>query len=346
MKVKKGKLIGFMSMFILISLLFFGCSTDSVNNNGNTTSKSKGDTIKLKAGGISAPEATSSKAGVKFSELVKEKTNGAVEVEFYPAEQLGTGAEQIDNMLSGTQDIMVVTFDWLEALEKNYNLLSMPYVFEDMDHFKKFLDSPINEEMEESLLENHNIRVLANNLYRSPRVFQATKPVETPEEIKGMKIRVPDIPVFIEHAKQLEAVPVPIAWGETYLAFQQGLADGHDPTMETIYSSKFHEVAPYIMELNHSFSSAYITIEDDAFQQLNEEQQQAMIEAAQEAGLYHDQLVQEEVDNVRNVMLDEGAIFSTPDRKPFEEKVLPMAERLEKEGLWDEGLLEKVLDLR
>lgn len=323
-----------------ITIIFAGCGSDDNSNEG------KEGKVVLKAGGISAPEAATSKAAERFVELVDEKTNGEVEVDFYPSEQLGTADEQIDNLLSGTQDMMVVTFDWLEALEPNYNILSTPYVFRDMDHFKKFLESPVNEEMEQALVENHNIKVLANNLYRLPRVFQSTKPIETPEDIKGMKIRVPDIPVFIKHAEQLEAVPVPIAWGETYLAFQQGLADGHDPTMETIYSAKFHEVAPYIAELNHSFSAAYITIDNRVFEELSEEHQNALIEAAQESGLYHDELVQQELDDARDMMAEEGAEFSTPDRKPFEDKVLPLAEELEKSGLWDEGLLEEILKIK
>lgn len=339
--MRKCKLISFLFVFILLAAISVGCSSeDTTSGEGND------EKVVLKAGGISAPEATSSKAAERFSELVDEKTDGQVEIDFYPAEQLGTGDEQIDNMLSGTQDVMVVTFDWLETLEKNLNILSMPYVFEDMDHFKSFLESPLQEEIENNLIENHDMRVLANNLYRFPRVFQSTEPVETPEDLVGMKIRVPDIPVFIEHAEQLEAVPVPIAWGETYLAFQQGLADGHDPTLETIYSSKFHEVAPYIAELNHSFGTAFITINENVYQDLSEDQQEALIEAAQEAGVYHEELAQEEVDEVKELMIEEGAEFSTPDRKLFEEKVLPMSERLEEEGLWEEGLLEKVRDLR
>lgn len=277
---------------------------------------------------------------------MNEKTNGEVKIEFYPAEQLGTASEQVDSMETGTQDIVISTLDWLSALEEDYNVLSMPYVFNDMEHFKKFLNSPIHQEMKDNVLENHGIRVLADNLYRSPRVLETTVPIETPEDVKGMKLRTPDLPIFIEHVKQMEAIPVQIAWGETYLGLQQNLAKGLNPTMETIYSSKFHEVAPYIAELNHSFSSAFILMADSPYQKkLDSEQQKAVKEAAIEAGEFHDEIVKEQLAEEKEQMIDEGATFTTPDRELFKEKVLPMAEKLEEEGMWSKGLVEKIQQL-
>jgi len=339
MKIKNFLFFLFLTS-ILIVFVIAGCSTDDEEESDST------EKITLKMGGISPPESMSTKGGEKFAELIEEKTNEEIEVEFYPAEQLGSGNDQMDNLVSGSQDMMAVTLDFLADLEKDYNVFSMPYAFDNLEHFETFLNSEENKEIEEKLREENGIKVISNDWFRAPRVYESTESIEKPEDIEGMKFRVPDIPVFVKHAEQLGASPTPVSFGETYSAFQQNLVDIHDPTLETIHSSKFYEVAPYIIETNHAFSSMYTLIRDDVYQDLNEEQQQAIDEAADEAGKYYNDLVDKELDEEREEMEEEGAEFVKPDREAFKEKVLPMGEELEKEGTWSEGLLKSIRDMK
>jgi len=338
MKIKKIFYFLFL-ISIFTTLTIAGCSSNGEDNNEE-------EVVTLKMGGISPPESMSTKGGEKFADLIAEKTNGEVEVDFHPAEQLGSGNDQIDNLVSGSQDMMAVTLDFLADLEKDYNVFSMPYAFDDLEHFETFLDSEENKEIEEKLREENGIKVISNDWFRAPRVYESTESIEMPEDIKGMKFRVPDIPVFVKHAEQLEAASTPVSFGETYSAFQQNLVDIHDPTLETIHSSKFYEVAPYIIETNHAFSSMYTLIRDEVYQDLSEDQQKAIDEAADEAGEYYNDLIEKELDEEKEDMKDEGAKFIEPDREAFKEKVLPMGEELEKEGTWSEGLLEEIRDMQ
>jgi TRAP-type transport system periplasmic protein len=339
--MKKFKL-GLMLILLLVFMAACG-SQETQGDNGSSESKSdKKEVITLKAGGVSSPKAPTSKAIEKFAELVKEKTNGEVVVDFYPAEQLGDGNTQVDNLRSGLQDIFASDVGYFAGLQKDFNILGMPYLFKDHDQFKSFLQSPVFKDMEEKLLETNEIRVLANNWARLPRIMISTKPVETPDDVKGMKVRVPDIPIFIKHVERLDASPTPVAWGEVYMGLQQGVIQAENPTKDTIFSSKFYEVAPYIIELEHTFTTNLAAISEKAYQKLSPEQQKAITEAAVEAGEYHAELVSKEWEEQKGVMKEEGAKFLSPDPAPFREKVLPMADELEKSGLWSEGLLEKV----
>lgn len=337
--------------FIIILIFSVGCSSDSGNSNSSNTDNQSSnnenteETIVLKAGTAFNPEDVGTKAGHEFVNLVKEKTEGKVEIDFFDSEQLGSGNEQLDNLKTGTQDIFLGS-DYFATLEPDYNVLSMPYAFDDIDHFKKFLESDIHDEIKDRMIDNHGIRVIADNLLRSPRVMITTEAIETPEDVKGMNIRTPDIPVFVSHMEQLGATPVTVDWGELYMALQQGLVKGENPTLDSIYAPKLHEVAPYISELNHSFSSNFIVIREESFQKLNDEMQQSIIEAANEAGVFHEKLINDLLVEQKEMLSEEGAIFSTPDRELFKEKVLPMADKLEEEGIWTKGLVEKIQSIK
>src|SRR5699024_12607436 len=123
MKIKNFLFFLFLTS-ILIVFVIEGCSTDDEEESDST------EKITLKMGGISPPESMSPKGGEKFAEIIEEKTNEEIEVEFYPAEQLGRGNEQMDNLVSGSQDMREVTLDSLEDVEKGYNGLSTAYAFD------------------------------------------------------------------------------------------------------------------------------------------------------------------------------------------------------------------------
>ncbi|MFA1820130.1 TRAP transporter substrate-binding protein [Virgibacillus oceani] len=339
--------------FILLILFTVGCSSDSAadnaqndsNEEGSGEESGQGEAITMTAGSINNPTSVASIVANEMVDSIAEATDGNVQIEYYDSEQLGNGEAQLENLRTGLQDMAVSDPGWLSALDKDINVLGMPYAFRDIDHMEAFLNSPLFDEIKNGIIEEWGIRILATNWYRAPRVLQTTELVETPEDVEGLAWRVPDIPIFVEHANQMGATPTPIAYGEVYMAFQQNLVKGHDPTLEEVYPMKFHEVAPYMLETESTYGNIFILISEESYQKLSSEQQDILIEETENAGDLHVELIEEQLNEHREIMMEEGATFTAGDRDAFREKVIPMVEKMEEDGLWSEGLFEKIQEI-
>lgn len=343
--MKKYLLLTF--VFLLV-LFMVACSSDGTAGQSQNDSDGEGsgeEVITMKAGSINSPTSIASIVANEMVESIDEATDGKVKIDYYDSEQLGNGEAQLENLRTGLQDMAVSDPGWLSALDKDINVLGMPYAFRDISHMEAFLNSPLFDEIKNKIIDEWGVRILATNWYRAPRVLQTTKPIETPDDVEGLAWRVPDIPMFVEHAKQMGATPTPIAYGEVYMAFQQNLVEGHDPTLEEVYPMKFHEVAPYMLETESTYGNIFILMSEDSYQKLSSEQQEILLEETEKAGEQHVKLIEEQLSEHREIMMEEGAEFLEGDREAFREKVIPMVEKMEAEGLWSEGLFEKIQEI-
>lgn len=330
----------FVVLYVFMLVLFAVACSDN-----DSQGSSDGEKTVLKAGSINSPTSIASIVANEMVEDIYDLTDGSLEIEYYDSEQLGNGEAQLENLRTGLQDMAVADPGWLADLDKDINIIGMPYAFRDNDHMEAFLESDTFEEIHKRIINDYGVRIVATNWYRAPRVLQTTKQIETPEDVEGLSWRVPDIPIFVEHAKQMGATPSPIAYGEVYMAFQQNLVEGHDPTLEEVYPMKFHEVAPYMLETESTYGLIFVLISEEVFQDLTEEHQEVIIDQAIKAGENHTEKVQDQLDEHREIMEEEGAVFTVADREAFREKVVPMVDRLEEEGFWSKGLFEEIQEI-
>jgi tripartite ATP-independent transporter DctP family solute receptor len=333
-------------IFLVMMLIFTGCSKQQTETSEPGEKQEEIKPIVMKVGGISPPTATVSMASEKMCELVEQKSDGRLKLEFYPAQQLGGPEAQLENLRSGVQDILIVAGEWAATMEKDFNIMAMPYVFKDVEHISLLFESEKGKAMFQRLIDNFGIRVIGYDWWRLPRTIISVKEVTKPEDVVGIKFRVPDIPIMIEHVKQLEASPTPVSWTELYMALKQGVAMAENCTLETIYPNKFHEAAPYIADLNFAYSNTMAFMAEDSYQKLSPELQGIIVEAAKEAGQYYNEITQASWETDKLKIEEEGGIFVDADWDAFAAKVLPMADRLEKEGLWSEGLADYVVGLK
>ena len=235
----------------------------------------------LKLGHIADPQNPYAQGAVKFTELVKEKTDGAVEIQIFPSSQLGNQRALIEGLTFGTVDMTLTSTAVLGNFLTEAAVFDLPFIFRDIPHAYKALDTVGMEICKP--LEKRGIKVLAMFENGVRHMTNNRNPIRKPEDVKGLKIRVMEQPIYIEMMKILGASPTPMAFGELFTAMQQGVVDGQENPAAHIYTSRFFEVQKYISLTAHTYSAEPLLVAMGIWNKLPEKYQQAIQEAATEA---------------------------------------------------------------
>ena len=281
-------------------------------------------------------------AGLRVAELAAEKSGGDLTVEVYSAGQLGDERSMIDMISVGAIDMFANVADWNQHLVRDFAILSMPFAFRDLDHLKAFQDSETYDGMKEAMVEQKNVRVLADNWYRLPRVLLTRAPVEGIDDVAGLKLRMPDIESFVKTWSAFGAKPTIIPFAEAFISLRTGVVDGMEAPLSSIYAQKFYQVAPYVTMTNHGMAPFNILINENSYESLSEAERLALTEAAEEAGDFYTEMILEEFTPQREKMEAEGAHFVEIPLDGFTGKAAAIAEEFERRGLWREGLFEEI----
>jgi tripartite ATP-independent transporter DctP family solute receptor len=302
--------------------------------------------IVLKLGNIEAPTNPASIACDRMAKIVDEKSQGRLKIEVFPASQLGNAITQIEGVMMGTQDMFQGAAEWMGQFEKEYNILGLAFAFRDQKHLQAFFNSPINSAIKERLRKDRGLRIISENWDRTPRVLLAKKPVYSPKELEGIKMRVPEIEMYLRVWKALGTQPTQVAWGETYLGLMQGLVDAMEGPFDTLLGMKFYEPAPNISLTNHLLTAASVCINENKFMSLPKDLQDILVAAAKEAGDYFSKLGTDNYDKDKKEMESKGARFIVVDQKLFQEKMKPLIIEMEEQGKWSKGLYQKIQDIK
>jgi len=331
------KCVGLMVIgLVLVSLSMAGAAKKAV--------------IELSLGNIDAVTNPANIACQKFVELVKEKSNGRVKVTLYPACQLGSAPKQLENVMMGSQDMLQAPIVFWGEYQKDWRIISLAFLFKNREHLRRFLQSPIEKGIEEKFLKKQGVKIISNNWFRTFNIIATTKPIRSIEDLKGLKMRVPEIEMYLKNWQAMGCKTTPVTWGEVYLALQQGVVEGVDLPIDFLRGMRFYEVAPYIIMTRHLQTNAAVHINKNRWQSLPKDVQQILIEAANEAGDFYTNLaekswrkdvaeIKKEKKNVEFIELDKDHI------RPFRERAKKLAEELENEGYWSKGLYETIQEL-
>jgi len=245
--------------------------------------------VKLKFAHTMSVNDTMQKGSLKFAELVKAKTNGEVEVEVFPASQLGNDKAIIQGARMGSMDIAMTGNPFYTGTEAALTVLDLPYLFKDFDHVYAVLDGPIGQQIG-GLLEKHGLKELGFMEIGFRNLTNSKRQVKGPGDFKGLKIRVTPNPAHVLAFKLLEAVPTPMPFGEVYMALKTGAVDGQENPITLIHGQKFYEVQKYLSLTYHAYTTSHVTMNLKKYASLTPAQQKALAEAAHEAAVYHRQL--------------------------------------------------------
>ncbi|WP_226670677.1 TRAP transporter substrate-binding protein [Metabacillus litoralis] len=281
MKKKKLSLIS-MSLLLAGSVLAAcGNSESSSNEEGGGTEGNK-EPIVLKLAENQPDDYPTTIGDKEFAKLVEEKTDGRYKVEVYSGGQLGDEKSVIEQMQLGTMDLARTNAVPLAEFSKEIGVLQMPYIFKDEDHKWNVLNGEVGEEIL-GTLESANIVGLTYYDSGNRSFYNSKQPVESPEDMKGLKIRVQQSALFVDLVEALGASATPMAYDEVYSALQTGVIDGAENNYPSYYSSNHYEVAKYFTLDNHSGVPEVLMASKSLWDKLSDEDKVAFKEAAIES---------------------------------------------------------------
>ncbi len=305
-----------MVMALVMSLA--ACKSDDSDNG-----KKSGDVYKLKIAHHTPEGSPYDKAALLFKELVEERTDGKVNITVYPGGVLGDERSLTESIQNGTLDLAVLTISPMVNFVPDLAVLDLPYVFTNFDQAKKFLDSDISMDLLNAGIED-NFKGLGLIL-RGPRHITNNKgPINTPADVKGMKIRVVESPVYLKVFGELGATVQAMSWGDCYTALQQGAIDGQENATHTIYDERVDEVQKYVSLTNHAYCWTSIFASKSNLEQLPEDIQQIIVDAGNEATR---EISNQQMENEQfyvDELTKRGMTFNEVDEKLFMDKIDPV----------------------
>lgn len=262
----------------------------------------------------------------EFAKLVRERSNGDIEVKVFPAGQLGQQRELIEQMQNGAIDLVHANASPLGAFEASYGVYDLPFLFRDADHFFKVVDGAVGED----ILQSSRPKAFVGLAYydNGTRSFYTKKPVPTPADLKGMKIRVQPGPVATRMVNLLGATATPLAWGEVYTALQSGVIDGAENNVTALTLARHGEVMKFYTRNEHTRVPDVLLIATSTLDRLKPEQQALIRQAAKDSGKGHNARWKAELDKAEGEAVKLGVTFVDADKAAYRQAVQPMYDDL------------------
>jgi tripartite ATP-independent transporter DctP family solute receptor len=274
--------------------------------------------VTLKLGHLANEQNTWHKASLKFSEEVARLTHGRIEVQVFPNESLGKEIDLINGMQLGTVD-MTITGESLQNWAPLAALLAIPYAYDSLEHMDEVASGEIGKAVEQQITEKARIRPLAY-FARGPRDLTSNTPIKTPDDLKNLKMRVPNVPLFMDVWKALGAQPTPMAFSEVFTSLQNGTISAQENPLALIKSANFNEVQKYVNRTEHVRSWIYLTISNITWDKLTDADRQAIQQAAKTAQAYERKLFLADEKQLEEDLKAGGMTFVDVDQKAFAAK--------------------------
>jgi tripartite ATP-independent transporter DctP family solute receptor len=291
------------------------------------------------------PEDHHTKAIRKFAEEVEQRTGGSVTVEVFDSGSLFDQTGEQTALQRGDLDMAYASPQWIAESVPEAEIVGVPYLIEDVDHLYAVMDGEVGQQLFDLAVEKAGVRPLMS-LYLGTRQLNLRDighDVTTPEDLDGVKLRVPDAESWIKMGEALGASPTPLAFGELYLALQTGTVDGQDNPLPTTRNAKFHEVTSQISLTAHLVNDVWPTINEEVWQELSAEQQTAITESWKVARDFGTDLALQSEEEAVQFFEDAGLNVYEPDIDAFRQHVLPLY--LDDEAVtskWIDGMLEQI----
>ncbi len=273
---------------VVMALGLVGCQ--------RTDSLEPGETRRLKLGHVYEVHSPTHRYGTSELSAALAEAGVGLRVTVFPAGQLGNEAELLEQLVAGELDLAIAGPSFLGMWHAPLGVFDAAYVFQDLDHMLEVAKGPIMAPHWERLRRDYGIRVLDTWAYGA-RHITANRPIRTPADLADFRLRLPGSNIWQASGRALGARPLPVPFGEVYLALQQGIADGQENPVPVIQAMGFHEVQQYLSLTGHSQSSIQILINERTWERLSPGEQRVLREVIERLGLrvYQDSQVEEDV---------------------------------------------------
>ncbi|SFU92857.1 tripartite ATP-independent transporter solute receptor, DctP family [Pontibacter akesuensis] len=260
-----------------------------------------------------------------MAKRVKEKSGGKLTIDIYPNSQLGTERECLELLQIGSLGMTKVSAAVMEGFSPNFKVLSLPYIFKDKAHYFDVLGGDIGDDL---LLQGEKYWLHGLTFYDAgSRSFYSTKkPIRTPGDLAGMKIRVQDSKTAIDMVQSFGGSATPVSWGELYTGLQQGVVDGAENNAPSFYLSRHYEVAKYYTLNDHTMVPDILMISSKVWEDLTEQEKKWLTEAVEESAVVQRKLWAEAEKEALEAVKKAGVEIINPDKEAFSKLVEPMYE--------------------
>ncbi|BAC12199.1 TRAP transporter substrate-binding protein [Oceanobacillus iheyensis] len=272
----KKVVINWMVSCLVIVLFLAGCGDgDSASGEGDDQEYT------IKFAHVVSPSTAKGKAAEKFGELIEERTDGKIKVEIYPDSQLGSDREIIEQMQSGTVHMNAPFTGVLPTFVKEFEVFDLPFLFEDREHAFEATNGELGDILGEKL-ESQGMHLLGFWDGGFKHLTNSVHPIETPDDMNELKMRVSQSPLLISQFQAVNAGGVSIDFSELYTALQTGTVDGQENPLSNIVSKKFYEVQDYLTLSSHGYMAYPLVISNSFYQDLPEDLKTAVDEVSME----------------------------------------------------------------
>lgn len=334
-----------MSSLIVAALLLAACGGAAASPTDSETAATPGGTaetaatadsdcteVTLEAGHDSSTEHPYQAGLEAFAESVESGTDGQVTVEIFPDAQLGDEASMIEGLSLGTVDLIVTSTPPLSSFSERIELLSLPFLAEDLEHNYRILDGEVGQTLAQELEEPTGGIVLGWYFAGQRNVWNSQRPINTPADLEGLKIRTQESPVQIATFNALGAQAVPMSFGELYQALQTGVVDGADNDPVDVLTESFYEVTTYYSFTGHFHLNSALMMSSETFNGLCAAHQDAVMAAAEESVRVERETQEGLVDGAIAELEGHGIVFNeVADKTPFQELVESVYDEFEEQ---------------
>ncbi|MDR1377800.1 MAG: TRAP transporter substrate-binding protein [Synergistaceae bacterium] len=280
---------------------------------------------------------------LKFEELVEARSNGEITVTIYPNTDLGDEHKLLESLNRNAVDMCITTGGPVVNFLPSFGVLDLPFLFSTPAHAYKVLDGPVGADFFKAM-EKLGWKGLAYGERGFRNLTNSVRPVEKPEDIKGLKIRVMQNPIYVESFTTLGANAIPMAWSEAVAALRQGTIDGQENPLNAIVAYNIDESNKYLSLTRHAYAPNVILMSMKIWNELTPEQQKVVSESAIEAAKYNRDIDNDMEAEWLQVLKDTGMQVSEPDLSPFRDAVKSIYEKYEPE--YGKDLIQSILNTK
>ena len=274
------------------------------------------------------------KAMVFMADRLQEISGGRMTIQIYPSGQLGSEQQCVELVQIGSLAMTKVSAAVMESFSTDYKVLGLPYLFRSKEHAFRILDGPIGRDI---LLSTEKVWIRGLCFYDagSRSFYTVSRPIHTPADLKGLKIRVMKSKTALEMVRAMGGSPTPLSWGELYTALQSGVVDGAENNPPSFYTSHHYEVCKYYTLDEHTSVPDVLIINEKIWKRLSKQEQQWLQQAADESVKVERELWAASVKKSMEVVKKAGVEIFIPDKSLFRAKVAPVYEEYRKKKIID-----------
>lgn len=339
------KWILFMVMLVMAAVLA-ACGSDSVKSKSDKTGTNGGGEVKeLRFAHPYNENHPLHLAAQKFADTVEKESNGSIKIKMYPNGSLGGATDLLEGLQMNTVDMSLVATAIASTKYKPLDLFYLPFLFNDREHAYKVADGEVGQALYQGYLDKTGIKTLGMFESGFRTITNSKHIVRTPDDLKGLKIRVADAPVSIDTFNALGVNGSPIPLNELFTALQQGTVDGQDNPLGNVYTMKLYEVQPYITLSQHQWAGIMFVINNKVFEGFTDEEKKIVLDAAKEAEEWQRQEMQKAEQEYMKAIKEAGVEITElkPDEKEaFRKAMEPIWKKYE--GEIGKELIQKAVD--